>query len=164
MDYYSITTNPSAIVQVAEIASKYKGQKDRLMDVIIQVQKICPSLSEDVAAVIAREMELTQNHVYSFVTFYQYLSVKPTGKYIIRMCNSAPCHVRGAKEVINTIKEFLKIDIGETTKDGMFTIELCPCIGHCQVSPSIMINDKTYGDLDEEKVIKVLKRYIREEE
>lgn len=161
---YSITTNPSDIVQIAEIAAKYKGQKDRLMDVIIQVQKIAPSLSEDVAAVIAREMNLSQNHVYSFVTFYQYLSVKPTGKYIIRMCNSAPCHVRGAKEVIQAIKNFLNVEIGETTKDGLFTVELCPCIGLCQVSPAIMINDKTYGDLDEEKVIKVLKRYMREEE
>lgn len=90
---YSYITNPSSLVQVAEIASKYKGQQDKLMDVIIAVQKIVPSLAEDVAAIIAREMGLSQNHVYSFVTFYEYLSVHPRGKYMIRMCSSAPCHV-----------------------------------------------------------------------
>jgi len=160
---YSFVTSPSALVQVAEIASKYKGQQDKLMDVIISVQKIVPSLAEDVAAVIAREMGLSQNHVYSFVTFYEYLSVKPHGKYTIRMCSSAPCHVRGAKEVMESITQMLGIELGETTPDNRFTVELCPCMGVCDISPAIMINDKIYGDLTPEKAQEIIKKYIREE-
>lgn len=160
---YSFTTSPSALVQVAEIASRYKGQQDKLMDVIIEVQKIVPSLAEDVAAVIAREMGLSQNHVYSFVTFYEYLSVKPHGKYTIRMCSSAPCHVRGAKEVMSTITEMLGIKIGETTPDNRFTVEVCPCLGICDISPVVMINDVIYGDLTPDKAIALIKRYIRED-
>lgn len=133
------------------------------MDVIIEVQKIVPSLAEDVAAVIAREMGLSQNHVYSFVTFYEYLSVKPHGKYTIRMCSSAPCHVRGAKEVMSTITEMLGINIGETTPDNRFTVEICPCLGICDISPVVMINDAIYGDLTPEKAISLIKRYIRED-
>ena len=159
---YSFTTSPSALVQVAEIASNYKGQQDKLMDVIIAVQKVVPSLAEDVAAVIAREMGLSQNHVYSFVTFYEYLSVKPHGKYTIRMCSSAPCHVRGAKEVMETITQMLGISIGETTPDDRFTIEVCPCLGICDISPVIMINDEIYGDLNPEKARELIKKYKRE--
>jgi len=159
---YSFTTSPSALVQVAEIASNYKGQQDKLMDVIIAVQKVVPSLAEDVAAVIAREMGLSQNHVYSFVTFYEYLSVKPHGKYTIRMCSSAPCHVRGAKEVMETIIQMLGINIGETTPDDRFTIEVCPCLGICDISPVIMINDEIYGDLNPEKARELIKKYKRE--
>jgi len=159
---YSFTTSPSALVQVAEIASNYKGQQDKLMDVIIAVQKVVPSLAEDVAAVIAREMGLSQNHVYSFVTFYEYLSVKPHGKYTIRMCSSAPCHVRGAKEVMETIIQMLGINIGETTPDDRFTIEVCPCLGICDISPVIMINDEIYGDLNPEKARELIKKYNRE--
>ena len=160
---YSLTTSPTSLVKVAEIASRFKGQQDKLMDVIIAVQKVVPSLSEDVAAVIAREMGLKQNHVYSFVTFYEYLSVEPRGKYVIRMCNSAPCHVRGAKEVIEAITELLEIEIGETTPDDRFTVELCPCLGICDISPAIMINDKVYGNLTPEKVVSIIKKYIRED-
>lgn len=160
---YSYTTSPSSLVQVARIASKYKGQQDKLMDVIISVQKIVPSLAEDVAAVIAREMGLSQNHVYSFVTFYEYLSVKPHGKYTIRMCSSAPCHVRGATEVIETITGILGIQIGETTPDNRFTVELCPCLGICDISPAIMINNTVYGDLNPEKAEELIKKYIRED-
>lgn len=160
---YSFITNPSALVQVAEIASRYKGRQDKLMDVIIAVQKIVPSLAEDVAAVIAREMGLSQNHVYSFVTFYEYLSVQPRGKYVIRMCSNAPCHVRGAKEVMDTITEMLGIKIGETTPDNRFTVETCSCLGICDISPAIMINDKVYGDLNPERAGEIIKKYLRED-
>ncbi len=160
---YSLTTSPTSLVKVAEIASRYKGQQDKLMEVIIAVQKVVPSLSEDVAAVIAREMGLKQNHVYSFVTFYEYLSVEPRGKYVIRMCNSAPCHVTGAKDVIDAITDLLEIEVGETTPDDRFTVELCPCLGICDISPAIMINDKVYGNLNPDKVREIIKRYIRED-
>lgn len=158
---FNFNAEPSALVQVAEIASQYKNQPDRLMEVVLAVHDIVPSLSEDVSAVIAREMGLSQNHVYSFVTFYKYLSVERRGKYIIRMCDSAPCHVRGAAEVLEAIKDFLDIEVDETTSDGLFTLETCSCMGVCDVSPAVMINDIVYGDLTPEKIRDVIKSYVR---
>jgi NADH:ubiquinone oxidoreductase subunit E len=162
-EIYSHTTSQSALVRVAEISARYKNRPDKLMDVILAVQKVVPSMAEDVAAVIAREMGLKQNEVYSFITFYGLLSVKEKGKYIIRMCNNAPCHVRGAREVMDAICDILKINVNETTEDGRFTVELCPCLGICDVSPAIMINDKTYGNLTYESAQALIKRYIRED-
>lgn len=160
---YSYKTVSSKLVQVAEIAARYKGRPQMLMKVIIQVQKIVPAFSASVAAVIAREMEIPQTEVYSFITFYAMLSVKPRGKYIIRMCKSAPCHVKGAAEIVRTLEELLRIRMGETTEDNRFTLEYCPCLGICEMSPAIMINDKTYGNLTPDSVRSIVKMYIRED-
>ncbi len=162
-EVYSYTTAQSALVRVAEISAHYKNRPDKLMDVILQVQKVVPSMAEDVAAVIAREMGLSQNDVYSFVTFYERLSVKQKGKYIVRMCANAPCHVRGAREVRDAILDLLGIEIGETTADGRFTVELSPCMGVCDISPAIMINETIYGNLTCESAQALIKRYIRED-
>lgn len=156
-------TPPAKLVEVAAIASRYKGQQDQLMQVLIECQSVVNTFSEDVAAVIAREMGLSQTHVYGFITFYAMLSTKPRGKYIIRMCKSAPCHVRGAREIVKAMEDFLHIKMGETTEDNRFTLEYCECLGICDVSPAIMINDKTYGNLTPESARELLKQYIRED-
>lgn len=161
---YSYKTSSSQLVKIAQIASRYKGRPEMLMKVIIQVQKIQPAFSASVAAVIAREMDIPQTQVYSFITFYAMLSVKPRGRYIIRMCKSAPCHVRGAKEIVRALEDLLQIRMGETTEDHRFTLEYCPCLGICEQSPAIMINEKTYVKLTPESVRDIVKRYIREME
>ncbi len=156
-------TPSSQLVKVAEIAAPYRDRPEMLMKVVTQVQKIVPAFTDSVAAVIAREMNISQTQVYSFVTFYAMLSVKPRGKYIVRMCKSAPCHVLGAKEIVREMESLLGIRMGETTEDRRFTLEYCPCLGICDISPAIMINDKTYGNLTAESVRSVIKRYIRED-
>ena len=100
---YLYKTPASKLVQVASIAAEYRDRPDMLMMVLIRVQAIVPALSKAVVTVIAREMNIPRNQVYSFVTFYAMLSVKPQGRYIIRMCKSAPCHVHGAKEVVDVV-------------------------------------------------------------
>lgn len=161
---YNYSTPPSILVEVARIAAPYKGKPEMLMNVLVECQKIVNAFSEDVAAVIAREMGISQTHVYGFITFYAMLSVTPRGKYIIRMCKSAPCHVRGAKDVVDTMEEILGIKMGETTADGLFTLEYCACLGICDISPSIMINDRVYGNLTPESTKALLKKYLRDRE
>lgn len=162
-EVYSYKTPSSQLVEVAKIAAPYKDKPEMLMKVIIRVQKVVQSFSASVAAVIAREINIPQTQVYSFVTFYAMLSVKPRGKYIVRMCKSAPCHIRGAQEIVNSIEELVGVKMGETTEDRRFTLEYCPCLGICEISPAIMINDRTYGNLTLESVRSVIKMYIREE-
>lgn len=160
---YSYRTSSAALVEVARIAAEQKGHPEELMKVIIQVQKIVPAFTEDVTSVIAREIGMSQTEVYSFVSFYAMLSVQPRGRYIIRMCKSAPCHVLGAKEIVNALEDLLGIRMGETTEDKRFTLEYCPCIGQCEQAPAIMINDKAYTNLTPQSVRDIVKRYIREE-
>jgi len=84
-------------------------------------------------------------------------STNPRGNYIIRVCKSAPCHVMGAKDIIENIKKTLGIEIGETTKDKLFTLELSSCLGICDVAPAMMINDEVYGNLNPDKIKKIFK-------
>ena len=153
----------SLLVEVATIAARYKGRPDRLNLVTTEVKQIVPVLSEDVVGVIAREMGLSKTQVYNFVTFYAMLSTKPHGKFTIRVCKSVSCHVNGAAEVIRAIKDQLGIKMGETTPDGRFTLEDCPCLGLCDIAPAMMINKRVYGNLSPESVRDILKTYIRGE-
>ena len=147
-DSYVYKTPASKLVQVSAIAAEYKGRPDMLMTVIIRAQKVVSAFSKEVASVI---------------TFYAMLSVKPRGRYIVRMCKSAPCHVHGAQAVVQALEDQLGISIGETTEDGRFTLEYCPCLGLCEISPAIMINEHVYGNLTPESVRDIIKQYIRED-
>ncbi|MCD8330989.1 MAG: NAD(P)H-dependent oxidoreductase subunit E, partial [Oscillospiraceae bacterium] len=101
--------------------------------------------------------------VYNFITFYAMLSTKPHGKYTIRMCKSISCHVSGAADIIRAVEDQLHLKPGETTEDGRFTLELCPCLGLCDSAPAMMINRKVYGNLTPDSVRAIIKNYIRED-
>ncbi|MCD7860468.1 MAG: NAD(P)H-dependent oxidoreductase subunit E [Oscillospiraceae bacterium] len=154
-------TPASLLVEVAKLTAPYRGQRDRLSLVTTKVREIVPVLSYDVVSVIAREMDIDVSTIYGFITFYAMLSTKPHGKFTVRMCKSTPCHVNGAAEVVRAVEEQLGIHVGETTEDGRFTLEYCPCLGMCDIAPAIMINRKVYGNLTPESVRDILKSYIR---
>lgn len=156
-------TTSEQLRKVAEIASAYKNRPDMLMHVVTQVQKVVRALSEDIVEVIAREMRTSKGRVYSFVTFYAMMSTKPMGKYVIRMCKSSPCHVVGAREILDTVMDFLDLDPGETTADGLFTLEHCPCIGLCDQAPAMLVNEVPYGNLTPEGARQILREYMRQE-
>ena len=99
---------------------------------------------------------LPLSKIYEVLTFYTMFSTTKRGKYVIRICESLPCHVTGGLEVVKAIKEALKIDFGGTTSDGLFTLEQTSCLGLCGVSPVMMINDEAYGNLTPEKVGEII--------
>jgi NADH:ubiquinone oxidoreductase subunit E len=89
-------------------------------------------------------------------TFYSLFSLKPRGKYVIRVCESPPCHLEGAESILEEIKNYLRLEEGQTTEDGIFTLETSECLGHCAESPVMMINEEVYGNLTAEKVHSIL--------
>lgn len=160
---YDYRTPASLLVEVAGIAAQYNGRRDQLNLVCTEVKKIVPVFSHDVVNVIAREMGLTMIDVYNFVTFYSMLTTKPHGKYTVRVCRNAPCHINGAADVVRAIEDQLGVKMGQTTEDGRFTVEYCPCLGLCETAPAIMINRRVYTNLTPESVRSILKTYIRQE-
>ncbi len=146
--------------KVAKIASRYKEEPDQLMHIMLDIQKICDnSIPKEAAAVISEITGISESDIYSYVTFYAAFSIKPRGKYVIRMCKSAPCHIVGAKEVANAIGEYLGIKPGETTPDGLFTLEFCQCIGQCDTAPAIMVNEDVHTGLTPESAVALIKKY-----
>jgi NADH-quinone oxidoreductase subunit E len=102
---------------------------------------------------------LADSHLYATASFYSMFSLKPLGKHIIRFCESAPCHVVGAREVIEAIQNHLGIQVGETTEDKQWTLLTTSCIGVCSVGPVFVVDDEIYGNVTPEHVPAILAKY-----
>lgn len=107
-------------------------------------------------------LNVPYSYVHSVASFYTMFSLKPRGRNIIRLCESPPCHLMGAGSLIDYLKDSLKVDIGGTTKDGMFTLELTSCLGVCGVAPAMMLNEEMFGNLTPEKVDSILDKRRKE--
>lgn len=145
--------------KVSEILTKYSRRPDALVSILHDVQKEAGYLSEEAITEIASGLDIPVSKVYGVATFYTLFSTKPKGQYIIRVCENAPCHVLGAKAIVEALEKELGIPMGGTTSDGKFTLEYTSCLGVCGVAPAIMINEAVYGNLTPERVPLILKEY-----
>jgi len=145
------------------ILRKYLPKRDNLLYILHSLQDANPQnyiTSEDVKAV-AEYLGISVSEVESVISFYTMLSRKPRGRYIIKFCDSPTCHLLGGGKVLEEIKETLSIHVGETTKDGLFTLEMTSCLGACGVAPAMMINDEIYGNLTPSKAREIIESYKR---
>ncbi|MCF8298321.1 MAG: NAD(P)H-dependent oxidoreductase subunit E [Saprospiraceae bacterium] len=144
-----------------EIFKEFKAEKDNLIGILHELQDANPKnyLSEEDMKATAKYLNTTFSHVYGVATYYSMFSVKPRGKYIIRVCNSPVCDMKESSGIIEKLKSLLGIEIGETTKDSLFTLELTECLGRCAVSPSMMVNKDIYGSVKIDKLEEIIGRY-----
>ncbi len=143
---------------VTKVVEKFRTMKTPLLSILKELQKDQGYLTEEVLKEVAKELGLSPARVYGVATFYSLFSVTPKGKYIIRVCESAPCYINGTMNILEMLQDELKVDVGETTLDGLFTLELTSCLGVCGVAPAIMVNEEVYGNLDREKLSHLLSR------
>jgi NADH-quinone oxidoreductase subunit E len=101
--------------------------------------------------------------IYGVITFYSRFRLKPIGKNLIRICEGTACHVNGAKKVLSVLEDEIGISIGETSDDGMFSLLSVACLGCCSLAPVMMINDETFGNLDQNKIKKAIEKYAKAE-
>ncbi len=146
-----------------EICQKYAPEKDNLIYILHDIQDTHPQhyISEEAVQVVSEYLKVPPNHIFGVLTFYTMYSTKPRGKNIIRLCESPPCYIKGSENILRKLKTQLGVETGETTKDGLFTLELCACLGVCGNAPVMMVNNDVYGDLTEEKVEDILARIAR---
>jgi NADH-quinone oxidoreductase subunit E len=119
-------------------------------------------LSKEDLQAAADYVGCTYSFIHGVATFYSMFSLVPRGKYIIRVCSSPACHLKGATNVINILREKLNVEVGKTTQDGLFTLETASCLGACCAAPALMINDEIYGHLDEKKIDEIIEYKRRE--
>jgi len=147
---------------IEDIAKKYRGKKGALIPVLQEVQSGLGYLSEETLRTIAELLNLKISEVFGVATFYAQFHFKPRGKKIIRVCRGTACHVRGGATILEEIKKELQIAEGETTEDGIFTLETVACIGACGLAPVITINEKVHGRLIPEKIKAILNSHREE--
>jgi NADH:ubiquinone oxidoreductase subunit E len=141
-----------------EKIDKILKKKRLLLQVLEETQKEYGYLPKPALKHISKKLNIPLSKVYGTATFYFLFEVKRRGKYLIRVCNSPPCYINGSLNILEFLKKELKIDVCETTKNKKFSLELTSCIGCCDEAPAMMINDKVYCNLTEEKIKKILKK------
>lgn len=139
-----------------EIISQYKDLPGGIIEAYHAIQREYSFISVEAVAAVAAAFKMPRAKAYGVATFYSYLKVGKRGKNVIRICESAPCHIAGAAEVIVALERELGIKMGETTADGKFTLEFTECVGQCQATPVITINSVPYVDINPAQVPAVL--------
>ena len=149
--------------ELNEILTKYEKDKSNLIQILNQVQEKFGYISEESQKAISEYLDIPMAEVYGVITFYSRFTLKPKGKYNIAVCLGTACFVKGSEKVLDKVKEILKIDVGETTEDGLFSIEATRCVGACGLAPVFTVNDEVYGKSTPELVESVINK-IKEEE
>ena len=145
--------------QIIEIISRYKDEKTPLMMILSDIQKEFGYIPLEVQELVSEETGVPVAEIYGVVTFYSFFSLNPKGKYVIGVCLGTACYVKGAQQVIDKFSEILNIKPGETTEDGLFTLEALRCIGACGIAPALSINGKVYPKVAVSQVPAIVEEY-----
>ena len=133
-----------------------------LIAVLHKAQGLFGYISIETMDLIAQEMRIPTAHIWGVATFYHYFKLTPPGRHQISLCLGTACYVKGASEVLETFKKELGVEMGQTTADGMFTLQEARCLGACGLAPVCMIDDKIHGDLTAKKITDIIARYRKE--
>lgn len=145
--------------KIGEGTNPQSQERKDLLVLLERAQSRSGYLSKDIIAELAKSLGLSISEVYGVATFYSFLSVKPRGRNVIRICQSIPCFLKNAQTIIESVRREFGIGPGETTPDGRFSFELTNCIGACDKAPAMMINNDVHVNLTPGKISKILKAY-----
>lgn len=145
--------------QIDAILAVNKGQPGATMLVLTLVQEELGYISPAMQAYIAQELDVPLSHLYGVLTFYSSFRMAPIGRHQISVCLGTACYVRGGPMLTEKLKQLLGIQMGETTEDGRFTLEVCRCVGACSQAPVLMVDDDIAGRVDPSQVAKILRKY-----
>lgn len=136
-------------------------ERDKLLPVLHGVIKEEHYLSHETLLEVAKAMDLSAAEVYGTATFYSFFDTEPRGEYVIRVCKTIVCEMKGKNQIIRTLEDMLKIKLGETTKDMKFSLLETNCLGMCHEGPAMLINDTPYSKLTPDMVREIIGEYIR---
>ena len=149
---------------VRAICASVKDEPSPLMIVLSAIQKKYGYIPLEVQEVVSQEMGIPVAEIYGVVTFYGFFSLNPKGKYVIGICLGTACYVKQSQLVLDKFSSLLGIKPGETTEDGLFTIDAVRCLGACALSPAISINGNVYPKVKPSDVAKIIDDYREKEE
>ena len=148
-----------AVSQIKEICGRYKNEPSPLMLILADIQNEYGYLPLEVQEVVSQETGIPVSEIYGVVTFYSFFSLQPKGRYVIGVCIGTACYVKGGQNVLDKFSDLLNIKVGQTSKDGLFTLDGLRCIGACGIAPAISINGKVYPKLTVDKVAGIIESY-----
>jgi NADH-quinone oxidoreductase subunit E len=151
---------------VSNAIEKHGAQQEAVVPILNEINRALGYIPGAALPEIRRHINfpnesafLADSHLYSAASFYQLFSLQPLGRHIIRFCESAPCHVMGGHQVIQTLQDQLGLEPGETSEDGKWSLLMTSCVGACGVGPVFLVDDDIYGNVTPERVSEILARY-----
>ncbi|NOU19005.1 MAG: NADH-quinone oxidoreductase subunit NuoE [Bacteroidales bacterium] len=146
---------------VKNLAGKHGRTRESLIPILQGVIHEERYISDEAMTEIARELDISAAQVYGTATFYSFLDTQPRGKYVIRVCRTISCAMKGKNLITHEIEDMLKIKIGETTQNKKFSLLETNCLGWCHKGPAMLINDEAFTDLTAEKVREIINQYMK---
>jgi NADH:ubiquinone oxidoreductase subunit E len=148
-----------ALISVESILDKWNNEDDSLISMLLDIQSEYNYLPKEALITVANSLNIPLIQVYSVATFYKVFSLEPRGKHIINVCVGTACHVRGGQRIVDEIKRKLDIDVGETTRDKLFTLDTVRCLGCCALGPVVVIDNTYYSHVTQKMVGTILDKY-----
>jgi NADH-quinone oxidoreductase subunit E len=151
--------------KVCEIIDKYEYNENKLIPILQEVQDVYRYLPQEVMSFVATTLGISSAKVFGVASFYAHFTLKPTGKYVIKICDGTACHVKKSTHILDALRDRLGLEGEEnTTKDMLFTIEMVSCLGACGLAPAIVINDDVHGLMTPETTVKLIDEIVAREE
>jgi NADP-reducing hydrogenase subunit HndA len=154
-----IKLSEKKLQELKEVCKFFNNDKGELINVLHKAQSLFGYLPAELQEVIARELNVSVAHVYGVVTFYSFFTMTPKGEFPISICLGTACYVRGAEKVLEEFKKELKIQVGETSGDGKFSLSCLRCVGACGLAPVVMVGEKVFGRVSPEGVKDIIAEY-----
>ena len=145
--------------KVLEFIESQRGVKGALIPVLHMVQEYFDYIPYEAQKLISEEMNIPITEIYGVITFYSRFSLKPTGKYKVSVCLGTACYVKGSELVLDKVQKTLNVKAGDSSDDGMYSVEATRCIGACGLAPVMTVNDDVYGKVTPEEVELILSKY-----
>ena len=150
-----MTTQEQALFQeLAQVIEEKKDLRDPLIEILHKAQELFGYLPQHVQQFVAEKAGIPLNQVYGVVTFYNFFSTTPRGKYVINVCAGTACYVKGAPKLLQMLEEELGIKLDETTEDRKFTLSAVRCVGACSLAPVFVVGEDTFGRIDSRKKLR----------
>lgn len=157
----TIKLEENKLEELKNVCKSFNNEKGELINVLHKAQGIFGYLPAEVQEIVAKELHVSTAHVYGVVSFYSFFSMLPKGEHPVSICLGTACYVRGAEKVIDEFKQLLKINVGQTTPDGKFSLACLRCVGACGLAPVVLVGDKVYGRVAPEGVKQILAEYTK---
>ena len=149
----------AAVKQITEICDRYKDEQTPLMMILSDIQKEYGYIPLEVQELVSQKTGISVAEIYGVVTFYSFFSLKPKGKNVVGCCLGTACYVKGGQQIIDKFSEILGIKPGETSEDGLFTLDALRCIGACGIAPAVQINGQVYPKMTVDQVPALIEKY-----
>jgi NADH:ubiquinone oxidoreductase subunit E len=165
IDKTTTPLDPQKLAELKEFLATLKTQEhaeSQLISALHRTQGIFGYIPTAAMDEVAQEMGIPTAHIWGVATFYHYFKLSPPGAHVISVCLGTACYVKGATQILQAVRDELKIDFGQVTPDGLFSLQEARCLGACGLAPVVMIDDRIHGELTPKKIVQILNQYRKE--